>query len=218
MAAPRLPQRSARALCPPPPGPVSASLTPAASDFCDFTFPPKSGQAPRECQGSGSPRHPLSATWTEAVSRNVPPGDFQGAVAEGCSPASTLGLPPSAQPPRGSGSQGAREGQRERGAPGHPGHPPLTPRDWEAQGHMTAGVEPRMFGGYSLTGKQRWANDHALRDPQKLLRRGNKGLERGRVLPKVTQEILGRTSLRPPTPSAPALAASARSQETPSGS
>lgn len=65
---------------------------------------------------------------------------------------------------------------------------------------MTAGVEPRMFGGYSLTGKQRWASDHALRDPQKLLRRGNKGLERGRVLPKVTQEILGRTSLRPPHP------------------
>lgn len=44
----------------------------------------------------------------------------------------------------------------------------------------------------------RWASDDSLRDPlPKLLREGNGVLQRGRDLPKVIQEVVGR--IRPPS-------------------
>lgn len=65
-----------------------------------------------------------------------------------------------------------------------------------------------LLGNFRTNGRLRWASDGSLRDPlQKLLREGNGGLQRGRDLPKVIQEVVGRISLRPP--SAPALTASA---------
>lgn len=126
-------------------------------------------------------------------------GEFQGAVTTGGLPTSSPGIAflclPAPPPHLGS----AREGQRGQGHPEPPRPPTPYGLSREAQGPAATELEPEMLSGnFGRTVRLRWASDDSLRDPlPKLLREGNGVLQRGRDLPKVIQEVVGR--IRPPS-------------------